>query len=68
MHKTVSVENHFETDLSFDVDSSLHIKKFELGQNDVELQHAVKIERAVRNTQCSCYANKMSSIICGFPY
>lgn len=28
MHKTVSGENHFEADLSFDVDSGLHIKRF----------------------------------------
>lgn len=43
IHKSVSVENHVETDLYFDVDSGLNIKKFELGQNDVELQDAVKI-------------------------
>lgn len=28
MHKTVSMENYFEADLSFDVDSGLHIKRF----------------------------------------
>lgn len=28
MYKTVSVENHFEADLSFDVGSGLHIKRF----------------------------------------
>lgn len=28
MHKAVSVENYFEADLSFNVDSGLHIKRF----------------------------------------
>lgn len=43
-------------------------KDVELGQNDAELQYAVKIQRTVKNIHGSCYANKMSSVICGLPY